>query len=585
MKYVTPLLLVFAIVILFPHLIHAGTCTLSVSEGESTIQEAINQASAGNTICIGVGTYHEKITLKNGITLKGEELGRTIIDGGGSGTVIIAADSTTINNITISNGEIGLSTTNKNGITVTNVIVVDNTTTGIECKGSTLVLENSVIDDNGTGILCDNATNLTMRNTIISNNSVDISSESESSSSEDPFQHSPPPEGSYHFNLIYKNGTTNYPTDDDPNVVMGENPLFVDQSSNDYHVKTLSPAIDAGDPDAAYNDADGTHADIGAYGGPNMDSIPYPVTNLAASEVSDNALKLTWSPNNAYNIAGYAVYFDNDASGEPYDGTSNEGTSPIPVGNVTTFTLTNLSTKVNLAVPTHFSTAPGDEKIYCSWKGVDGADGYMISYGTISGNYPSEIDVGNRTSYVIENLTNNVTYYIVVKAYAYPTYYLVVSAYDNQSPPNESALAYGITKVLSTRGDSGTSGEVSDYPEKTVPLRNLDDEYNCFIASAVYGSRFSPEVVLLRKFRDHFLRTNYLGRKAVSLYYRVSPPVAEYVRHNEWLKSIAKVTLLPVIGIARFCIEMSPREQMLIVAFLTFCCVLGVLFMRRKESG
>jgi hypothetical protein len=599
-------------------LIHAGTCTPSVSEGES-IQAAIDRASAGDTICVGVGTYRETITLKNGITLQGEELARTIIDGEGSGTVISGANSITIRNITIAHGEIGLSTTNRSGITVTNVIVVDNTTTGVECKGSTLILENGVIDANGTGIVCDNATHLTMRNTIISNNSVDIGSGTEPSPPPPP---APPATAvsSYYsnsvynnsrghylvaaatngveedplsideistewrYNLIYDHDTTNYPTDDATSVI-GQDPLFVNRSSNDYHVKMLSPAIDAGDPDAGYNDPDGTIADIGAYGGPAVDSAPYPVTNLTASEVSDDSLKLSWSANNAYNISGYNVYFDNDTSGDPYDGTSNEGTSPIyVVGDVTTYTLTNLPIIVNLAVPTRLSTTPGDGTLHCSWNAVDRADGYILSYGTAPGHYSSEIDVGNRTSYAIENLTNNVTYYIVVKAYAYPTYYLAVSAYDDQNN-GESVLANEITKVLSTRSDSDTSGEVSDYPERTVPFRDLDDEYNCFIASAVYGSSFSSEVVLLRKFRDHFLRTNYLGGKMVSLYYRLSPPIAQYIRRNAGLKPVVKVILLPVIGMARFCIEWSPCKQMVIVALLTFSCVMGVLFIRRKDSG
>ena len=201
MKYATHFLLIFAIVILLPYLIHAGICPPSVSEGES-IQAAIDRANAGDTICIGVGTYNEHIILKGGIRLQGEELARTIIDGGQSGTVITvtSADSITMNNITISNGDVGLLATNNSDIRLTNVIVVDNTTTGIECPGSTLTLENSVIDGNGTGIVYDNATYLTMRNTIISNNSVDISSKSESPSSEEPLQlpspPSPPLEGS-----------------------------------------------------------------------------------------------------------------------------------------------------------------------------------------------------------------------------------------------------------------------------------------------------------------------------------------------------------------------------------------------------
>ncbi len=51
-----------------------------------------------------------------------------------------------------------------------------------------------------------------------------------------------------------------------------EDPLFVSYigwgEENDFHLDTGSPAIDAGDPDAAYQDTDGSVADMGCYGGP-----------------------------------------------------------------------------------------------------------------------------------------------------------------------------------------------------------------------------------------------------------------------------------------------------------------------------
>lgn len=46
-----------------------------------------------------------------------------------------------------------------------------------------------------------------------------------------------------------------------------DDPLFVDRSGGNYHLGALSPAIDAGDPDSAYNDLDGSRNDMGAYGG------------------------------------------------------------------------------------------------------------------------------------------------------------------------------------------------------------------------------------------------------------------------------------------------------------------------------
>ena len=43
--------------------------------------------------------------------------------------------------------------------------------------------------------------------------------------------------------------------------------------------------------------------------------------------------------------------------------------------------------------------------------------GYKIYYGTESGNYTTVLNVGNVTSFTVPNLTANTTYYFVVTAY------------------------------------------------------------------------------------------------------------------------------------------------------------------------
>ncbi|MFH1933246.1 MAG: hypothetical protein ABIN18_16855 [Pseudomonadota bacterium] len=55
-------------------------------------------------------------------------------------------------------------------------------------------------------------------------------------------------------------------------------------------------------------------------------------------------ITLAWDANTEPNLAGYKVYYDTDGSGAPYNGTgAAEGDSPIDVGNVTEFTLSDLS--------------------------------------------------------------------------------------------------------------------------------------------------------------------------------------------------------------------------------------------------
>ena len=52
---------------------------------------------------------------------------------------------------------------------------------------------------------------------------------------------------------------------------INEDPLFVDIENGDFHLQEGSPCIDTGNPDAEYNDPDGSNSDMGAYSGPNGD--------------------------------------------------------------------------------------------------------------------------------------------------------------------------------------------------------------------------------------------------------------------------------------------------------------------------
>jgi len=72
----------------------------------------------------------------------------------------------------------------------------------------------------------------------------------------------------------------------------------------------------------------------------------------------------------------------------------------------------------------------------------------------------------------------------------------------------------------------------------------------CFVATAAFGSLLEPHVVLLRQFRDIYLLTNNPGKKFVQLYYRYSPPIADYIRQHEWLRIAVRISLYPLVGLS-----------------------------------
>lgn len=87
-------------------------------------------------------------------------------------------------------------------------------------------------------------------------------------------------------------------------------------------------------------------------------------------------------------------------------------------------------------------------------------------------------------------------------------------------------------------------------PNYDTPVSTGGGGGGCFIATAAYGSLVEPHVKILRDFRDRFLKTNFLGKSFVSLYYKYSPPLADFIAKHDNVRTIVRMTLFPLVGIS-----------------------------------
>jgi len=106
----------------------------------------------------------------------------------------------------------------------------------------------------------------------------------------------------------------------------------------------------------------------------------------------------------------------------------------------------------------------------------------------------------------------------------------------------------------------------------------------CFIATAAYGTPMADEIEILREFRDGYLLTNPLGQALVGLYYRVSPPIAEFITEHPSLRPVVRVGLSPAVVMSSAVVNTSPTEKTLILGLLVLVSVTLIIWAARRRG-
>lgn len=65
----------------------------------------------------------------------------------------------------------------------------------------------------------------------------------------------------------------------------------------------------------------------------------------------------------------------------------------------------------------------------------------------------------------------------------------------------------------------------------------------------------AEDVRYLRAFRDEYLMTTFFGRKFVELYYNISPPIADYIRRHETLRTAMRWILKPLVNFSKLLVS------------------------------
>ncbi len=145
---------------------------------------------------------------------------------------------------------------------------------------------------------------------------------------------------------------------------------------------------------------------------------------------------------------------------------------------------------------------------------------------------------------------------------------------DSRSGVIRDPLVVG-TAVTPTTPPPGGGGTGTN----NAPAVSAGGGGGCFIATAAFGSYLDPHVMVLRHFRDDVLLQSELGTAFVKLYYKHSPPIADFISQHDALRTLMRFALTPLIFAVKY-----PLAAAFIFAFAAVCYARRRLFLKAQTE-